>query len=322
MSRFRPREMPRGHAPIAAILPYLFQRIGVGLTMVDAQGWHGIHVIMVVPWELEFARESARATYNDTCLARAAEARTLVLGRHRGQSDFFVPICRDGAVGAMLLAGPFYRRPLRSRDLLDQWRELSGRHGHLDDPSFARFALGALSTVVLDRRQLGALRRLLVIVATILASRGEAEKLLAKAERLVDCVADATFAERMWQAAHYMVDPGTARMWQSARLGDQLAELNMRRVPGHVLVALVAHRLDEPDPVEELVRRHAFQRAAVDLARARGETACARVGDHGAMFLLPAERNETRARACFDEMAHRASTLAKRLRLRLHFGAS
>jgi AraC-like DNA-binding protein len=304
------------------MLPYFFQRIGIGLTMVDAQGWHGIHVIMVIQWELEFARESARATYNDGCLASAVETKSPVLGRHQGQTDFFVPICRHGGVSAVLIAGPFYPRPLRSTDLLDQWRELSGRYGHLDDPSFARFALSALSTVMLDRRQLSALRRLLVIVATLLASRGDPETLLAEAEQLVDYVAEATFAERMWLAANYMVDPGTARMWQSSRLRDQLAELNMRRVPSHVLVALVANRLDEPDPVEDLVRRNAFQRAAVDLARARGETGCARVGDHGVAFLLPAERSETRARARFDDMARRASSLAKRLRLRLHFGAS
>ena len=97
----------------------------------------------------------------------------------------------------------------------------------------------------------------------------------------------------------------------------------MRRTPEYAVVGLIAGRHDEADPVDEAVRRYEFQRACVRLARARPDTASAPVGDHGVMFILPAERTEAATRAKLVEIGERAAALARRqFQLRVHVGTS
>jgi AraC-like DNA-binding protein len=136
-------------------------------------------------------------------------------------------------------------------------------------------------------------------------------------------VAEARFVPRMWRAAREMVDPSTARTWASPQVFNQRAELGLDRVPEHALVALVASRDENADPVEDLVRRDGFQRACVELARARGgNVVCGQIGNHGVMFLLAPERREVDVRSRLVEIAGRAATLARTFGFRLHVGTS
>jgi AraC-like DNA-binding protein len=77
-------------------------------------------------------------------------------------------------------------------------------------------------------------------------------------------------------------------------------------------------RRADDDPVDELVRRDAFQRSSVELAVKAGDAISGKVGDHGVAFLL-AQRSQRNA----VYFAERVSSLARRrFGLTVHFGAS
>ncbi|HEV8244571.1 MAG TPA: AraC family transcriptional regulator, partial [Polyangiaceae bacterium] len=76
------------------------------------------------------------------------------------------------------------------------------------------------------------------------------------------------------------------------------------------------------DPVDELLRRDAFQRRAVELGRASGHAVAGRVGDHGVVFLSGSGGSATSQKRKVRELAEKALSLGKRLGLALHFGSS
>jgi len=320
---FLPQHLAHPQAALALRIPSLVHHLGISLTLVDPGGWHAVHTVPnVLSFELEHGVEVERWTYNERCMGQAARQRRAVLGQHAGFTDLFVPVCEGKHVRQMLLAGPFLRRPSTAADLVEQWRRLSGRYAHTGDPEFARYALGRLSTVVFDNAQVDIFKKFGERLASLIAGQSDPKVLVPELEKLGKSLADATFGSRMWEAARTMVDPNTARTWASPLLVDQLAELNLKRVPEQAMVALVTGQRDDSDPVEELVRRDAFQRACLALARQRGNVACGQIGDYGVMFLLPRQRSAAKARAEFIDLATEALGLARKIGLGLHVGTS
>jgi len=320
---FHPEDLTRPQIGLALRVPSLVHQLGVSLTLVDPSGWHAVHTVPnVLSFELEHGIEVERWTYNERCMTQAARQKSAVLGQHAGFSDLFVPICEGNRARQMLVAGPFLRRPTTAADLIEQWRALTGRYAHTGDPEFARYASGRLSTVVFDDSQVEVFKTFGERLAALIAERGDPTKLVLELEKMGHILADATFAPRMWDAARTMVDPNTARTWASPLLVDQLAELHLTRVPEQAMVALTAGQREDSDPVEELIRRDAFQRACLDWARKRGNLACGQIGDYGVMFLLPRQRSAARARAGFVQLADKVRGLARKLGLGLHVGTS
>jgi AraC-like DNA-binding protein len=312
----------RPHSLLSPLLVHVFDQLRVGLTLLDVHDWHPIHDVEGMPsFELDRGVEAKRVAYNERSLKEAMKKRRPVLGHYLGFWDMFVPILGDGSIQQMLATGPFSRHRCTSSDILDRWRSLSGRHGHLSDPQFAHYVSMTLSTVVLDDKQLRAFRRLMVCFASLLAGRGDAEALAEEVERLKPELLEARFAEGMWDLARAMVDPRVEGIWASPYRTPRLAAIGVPRYPSRVVVGLVGGRQDEPDPLDALIRRDLFQRASVALARSRGETVCGRVGDHGVMFLVPAERSETKTRAKLIQLGERAAAIARReFQLDLHLG--
>jgi AraC-like DNA-binding protein len=127
----------------------------------------------------------------------------------------------------------------------------------------------------------------------------------------------------MWEVVRTLVDPRTSRVWASHYQRPRRVALGLHRIPETAVVGLVAGRYDEVDPVDEVVRRCEFQRACLRLARARVDVASGPVGDHGVVFLAPAERSDQATRAKLVELGERAVVLARRqFALRLHVGTS
>jgi AraC-like DNA-binding protein len=312
----------RSHSLLSPLLVHIFDQLRVAVTMLDVHDWHPIHDVEGMPsFELDRGVEAKRVAYNERCLKEAAKKRRPVLGAYLGFWDLFVPIVGQGSIQQMLATGPFSRQRPTSSDILDRWRSLSGRHGHLSDPQFAHYVSMSLSTVVLDDKQLRAFRRLMVCFASLLAGRGDAEALAEEVARLKVDLLEARFAEGMWDLARAMVDPRVEGIWASPYRTPRLAAIGVPRYPSRVVVGLVGGRQDEPDPLDALIRRDAFQRACVALARSRGETVCGRVGDHGVMFLIPAERSETKTRTKLVQLGERAASIARReFQLDLHLG--
>jgi YesN/AraC family two-component response regulator len=87
-------------------------------------------------------------------------------------------------------------------------------------------------------------------------------------------------------------------------------------------VGLLLGRTDEPDPVDEVLRRHACQRACAALARKLGNVASGQVGDHGVAFLVHHPGPASAARARLLEVTTLASTVARRFGFKLYAGIS
>jgi AraC-like DNA-binding protein len=319
---FVPRALSRPSAALALRVPYLFERVGVALTLVDPDGWHAVHVMPnVVPFEMEHGLELERAKHNRRCTEEVARRKATVRGEHLGFTDLFVPVLDGRELRQMLIAGPFLREPSTAADLAHRWRAIAGRYARTSDPEFSHYAAETLATVMLDDAHLASLEKLMEAVAELVGGHGDPERLAAELEEHTSHVAEARSAARMWDAARAMVDASTARRWASPTQVDQLAELGLAHVPEHAIVGLLARRTEDADPVEELVLRNRFQRASVDLARELA-VACAQVGDHGVAFLLGPQRRDVEVRARFDEIASRAATLARTFGFRLHVGTS
>jgi AraC-like DNA-binding protein len=156
-------------------------------------------------------------------------------------------------------------------------------------------------------------------LARALAGEGDAEKLAKQWSTLFQQLLDARSAERMWEVARSMVDDRTAQRWWTPIMADTLVRLDLKSPPRHAVVGLLRGRPDEPDPIDEALRRRAFQRAATRLTRGWGGLVSGRVGDHG-VVILAAAGSGGRARAALIDIAARASEAAKRFGFRLHAG--
>jgi AraC-like DNA-binding protein len=84
---------------------------------------------------------------------------------------------------------------------------------------------------------------------------------------------------------------------------------------------LTVDRRSGSDRIDEAVRRDAFRRATVELARTFGDVIAGPVGEHG-IVLLSAFRGAAKKKALrLRALAERVSVLGRRFGLSLHFGA-
>jgi AraC-like DNA-binding protein len=270
--------------------------------------------------EVEHGAGRERELYNRRELLRAARSRKLVTATFGGLTDFFAPVVVDGRTVAVLAVGPTALSAPSSTDALQRWRELTGKQGSPSDPEFAAFLSVTLGTLVLEGAHVRALGELLGCLTTLMAGRGDAGALTNRAERLRAELEHAREAEWTWEVVRDTLDP---RLQRASRGTGQL---NARRDRGlsapvdHVLVALTRSSGAELEPVEGVVRRHAFQKSAVELARKTGYALAGQVGDYGVVFVCGTTRATARRRNLV-ELAARAATLARRsFDLSLHFG--
>jgi AraC-like DNA-binding protein len=284
-------------------------------------------VIQAVPsvseFEMQHGRERERDRYNAQNIAAAWKRGEPVLGEHAGLCDWFIPIVAGGRVRSLLITGPFDRARPSSDDLLERWRWLTGRQGHPADPEFAYFLSVSLSTLVLGADEFAKFQRLLVLLAALMSGEGSAEELLGEAEALRDQIEKKTrIVERTWDAARGMVDERTARRWASQHNAAELAWLGVTRFPSQVLVGLAVGKHAEADPVGNLLRFNAFQRACVELSRKVSSTLSGPIGDHGVMFLFAAAGSSQRRGQGVLDLADKARALARRFDLTLYIGVS
>jgi AraC-like DNA-binding protein len=320
-----PASLPGLHALLTPAVAHAFDTLRVGAAFKEKEQWYAIHVPPhpVQEFEVAHGKEAERDAYNDRCLERAFEKNETVLGRHAGFCDFFVPIGTGGTVHAVLVTGPFATERPTSRDILERWHGITGRHGHPSDPEFSHYLSVTLSTLLLEGDQLGRYQRMLECFALLCAGRGDARALAAEAAAAREEVEQSRFVDRTWENARAMVDPRTTAAWLSPHRLGELRHLGSIELGEHALVGLSMGRRDEPDAVGEILRRDAFQRASVNLARRFKNVICGRVADHGVMFLLAGARSSARARHTLTELGRQATTMARRrFGLSLHLGMS
>jgi AraC-like DNA-binding protein len=309
--------IPAPPALLAVAVANVFEVLGVAAALWDGgDAWRSIHVHSDVIWfEVEHGAEAEREKHNKRCLERARNKGETVLGEHRGLCDLFVPIATDGRVAAVLATGPFATARPTSAYVLERWHWLTGRHGHPADPEFSHFLSATLSTLVLEGTQAQAFQRLAALLARLIAG-GSAPS--AEADALRTKLEEARNVERMWDAARSMVDDRTSRSWSSSY--RQPWALGLTRLPDQALVGLIVSRDAKPDPVDDLLRRDALQRACVRIARTAGNCVAGQVGGHGIMLLSAASGSAQRKRQRLLELSERVSRSARDFGFRLHIG--
>jgi AraC-like DNA-binding protein len=321
------------HDSVTFLLPgvaNLFEEIGLCAAVLDGpwapsgrQGlWYAFHVQPSMPdFEMEHGLERERDRYNRRCMAEARRTRRIVQKNHAGFSDRFVPVVVGKEVPAVLAAGPFLTSRPTSADILQRWHKITGRHGDMGDPEFSYYVSMTLSTLVLEGRLLASFDGYLEVLASLLAGAGrrtDFERALALRAKLVV----ARQVERAWGAAHAMIDERTAQGWWSPHNRWPLAQLGLSGPADRAMVGLCVARSDE-DPLDARLRRDAFQRACVALARSAGDVIAGQVGDHGVVFLLRSRGDGRRDRRRMLYLAGEARTLARRIGgCTLHAGLS
>ncbi|HEV8246503.1 MAG TPA: AraC family transcriptional regulator [Polyangiaceae bacterium] len=320
-----PASLPGLHALLTPAVAHAFQTLGIGASLREKDQWYAIHVPTHAIYDFEIAhgREAERHAYNMRCIERCQRKHEPVLGAHAGFFDFFVPVGTDDTVHAVLVSGPFATARPTSGDVLERWHALTGRRGHPSDPEFSLYLSTTLQTLVLEGAQATRYQRMLTCFAMLCAGLGDARALAAEAATLREEVEQARFAARMWQAARSMVDPRTTAGWLSPHRVGELYHLGARGLPEHALVGLSLGRRDESDAVDEILRRDAFQRASVELARRFEGVICGRIADHGVVFLVGGGRSSARVRQTLTNLGTQAAAIARRrFGLRLHLGMS
>jgi AraC-like DNA-binding protein len=315
--------LPGAHPLWAAGVANVFQMLRVSAALTDGALWRVIHEEpSVTGFELEHGVEIERDKYNGRCLAEVRTSQRPVLGTHASLSDWWVPIIVGGRVEAVLVTGPFEMSRPTSADILSRWRRLTGRQGHPSDPEFMHYVSMTLATLVLSDGQAANFERLLTQLALLMAGETPARALLDRIDALWEKLEGTRLVERIWDAAHDMVDARTARRWSRPHEARGRALFGLPAMPDQALVGLVVRRQAGSEPVDELLGRDAWQRQCVELARRSGHAISGRVGDHGVVFLSAASGTAQRRRQRLVELAEKAAAIAKRLGFGVHMGTS
>jgi AraC-like DNA-binding protein len=313
--------LPGAHAFWAPSVANVFQLLSVGAAICDGVLWRAIHTeSSITAFELEHGVELGRDRYNERCLRRARLRREPVLGNHAGYCDWFVPIVVRKRVEAFLVVGPFATSRPTGAEILERWRDLTGQQGHPADPEFAHYVATSLSALTLRESQVGDLRRLLVLLTSLMVAEKPARPLLEQIDALWPRLEEARLVERTWSAAHEMIDERTARRWSRPNEARGRALFGLSRVPDQALVGLIVSQTGELETVDAMLRRDAFQRQCAVLAQKSGFAIAGRVGDHGVTFLSADTGSAQRKRQRLVTLNDKAAELARKLGFRWHGG--
>jgi AraC-like DNA-binding protein len=283
--------------------------------------WHPFHVVPnIASFEYEHGVEARRWRYNHRTFSQVRRERRAIRGEHAGFHDLFVPLGDAREVNAVIVAGPYATTRPTHAEVHDRWQSLTGSQPKIADPSFSHYLSMTLGTLTLEGPLAGTFERFMSCFARMAAGTGPVENLAQEAAALRGKLSQAVFMERMWEETRSMVDERTAGLWATLSQLRRLEFLGLDKPPQHAVAGLLVGRPDELGAIEDVLRRDAFQRASVALARKSGDSVCARVGDHGVAFLVDYQGSAARTRARLLDLGARASTLARRFGLRLHVG--
>jgi AraC-like DNA-binding protein len=322
----RPAEKAPRHALLASVTAHVFGMLDVAVSIWDSGAWHDVHERApsddIIAFEAEHGVDLERASHNERCLEEARATKRTVVAACAGLTDLFVPIIHRGRVDRVLVTGPVARSRPTSEELLERWRGLTGRQGHPSDPEFVHYVEATLRTLTLEGPAFASFQKLAEAMALLVAEQSDPDRIYDRdVERLRIELAPARRADRMWDVARAMVDERTSRSWASPLRGGRLAAVGLSRFPEQLIVGLFVDRQKGADPVSEMLRRDAFQRACVDLAYGSGGAASGRIGGHGVTFFASGRGSPSRTRAGVLDLANRAASMARRrFGLDLHLG--
>jgi AraC-like DNA-binding protein len=316
-------DAPHARALFTPVIVGILAELAVSVALRADEEWYGIlQAPSVLPFELELGVESRRWVYNDACFAKAERTGKTVLGQHAGFHDLFVPISDGRRVWGILSVGPFARKRPTGVEVLERWQWLSGSSPHPTDRRFSDYLEATFGTLTLEGDHFVAFQRTVEYLAQLASGKGRVEPIARDALALKQTLRQARFVERMWETARSMIDDRTTHIWATRYQAETLGSIGLRHPPDSALVGLFVSRKDEPDQVDDLIRRTELQRATVRLAQKVGGVVAGRVGDHGVALLARTTGSAARRRAELLDLGERVRTIARRLGFRLHLGTS
>jgi AraC-like DNA-binding protein len=311
-----------GHSLLAPLVARVFRVLRISAAVHEHDdNWVLLHAEPnLQEFEIEHGVDQGRYAYNERSLSLAHQRKRTIRGEYHGYFDLFAPIVARRKVVATLVTGPFATRAPNGAEILARWYRLTGRKGHLADPEFAAYLGASLSILVLEGKKATLFKQLIDCVVELMAGEGRADRLTNRVEALRAELEPARFAERTWESVRDLLDERFQRVSQHGRVND-LRDLGLTREADHLLVGLGVSSSPDPDPVDEVIRRNAFQRTAVDLARSIGDAIAGQIGDQGVVFFSSESGSTSKKRRKVVEISERASALARRrFGLTLHFG--
>ena len=174
-----------GHSLASHIVAQAFKILRVSASLTHGSLWWALHEAPnLIEFEFDHGVEMERYSYNGRCLGEARRLKRIVRGELHGYSDLFVPVLARGELVATLVVGQVALTRPTARQIVERWRAISRREGHLGDPEFADYLSKTLSLLVLEGHQVSAFEQLLSCFAKVLAGEGRADELANRADAL------------------------------------------------------------------------------------------------------------------------------------------
>jgi AraC-like DNA-binding protein len=268
----------------------------------------------VFRWEIFFDQKDERQAYNSRSLEIVRRKKKPLLASFRGYRDLFVPIVRQGRCESVLVAGPFFLRPLTAQDIWHQWVELRGSAADPFDPGLAAYAHALLDVQVLPPRELSAFTELMEILARALADDAKHPGDLERVADLRQRIFARMPRSKQWKAA-MMLDPLTGRRWTQGTFQPWTrVELGVAHLPNTVIAVMPTSAPGDRDVVSSLVAARAFQHRCAELAARLPDTLSAPLESHGSYILWhsPPRRNAALKRLSVIDRARELAEMMRR----------
>jgi AraC-like DNA-binding protein len=311
-------DAPEARALFAAIFTRTFDELGVSVSLRADEEWHAIHTTdSVIRFERDFSVYLERLVHNERCFEGVRRERKSVVDAHAGFSDLFVPVA-DRELRGVLVAGPFALERPSSSEVSQRWRALGGGDARANDPALLDYTTATLRTLTLEGPLLPRFVRFMECFAALLAGARRVEEVVTEARDLRVELLAARAHELTFGVAASLTDPRTSETWHDRSRADELEAVGLARMPDSALVGLMLPG-KEVDPIDEIVRRDAFLRECVALARKRGAIS-GKVGDFGVALLACTSGGAVRRRSALTELAEGLRALGRRRGLSLPIG--
>jgi AraC-like DNA-binding protein len=272
-------------------------------------------------FEIFFGKKDVRAAYNQQCFEQAAQTRKGVLAEHLGLWDYFSPVLQGGKCVAYVFSGSFLRVLPTPESITQQYITMAGKAPGLTDPVFTNYTRTFLKTPLVDDEALPEFKRLMELLARMVAEEKLTSALLQEMDDIKSKVLSQRMPNRMW---HY-VEVKRHRLLWGAWQGAELApwdreEFHLNRHPNTVLAVMIGKEgASATNEIRSMVEASQMQWDCFQFVRELPETVCGQMEQQGAFFLTSPDPKKSPAQA---RLQIRDTALAIESHLRKHFKAS
>jgi AraC-like DNA-binding protein len=293
--------------------------------------WYALSLPAVAPspfqFEMYFGKKGIRTKYNRGCLELAAQTKKGVLAQHLGLWDYFVPVIKEGKCVAFVFSGSFLRSVPTLESVTQQYIAMAGKAPALSDPVFNNYARALLKTPLVEEATLPDFKKLLEILAQMVADETLSSAKLAQMERIKTKVLSQTMSNRMWNyvaVKRHRLSWGT---WYGAELAPwDKEEFKLTRHPTMVLAVTIGREgEDASNEIKAMIEAAQMQWECFQLVHQLPETVSGQMDQQGAFFLTSPDpsKSATQARLQVRDMAQSIeAALRKKFKASVHIGIS